>query len=56
MSQVLLKKLVEDDFWFMFPFVTIETNNFAFEIIIKLGLDLGLESTIPGCQVAKIGL
>ena len=31
--------------------LTIEANNFAFEIKVKLGL----ESTHPGCQMAKIG-
>ena len=32
--------------------LTIEANNFAFEIKVILGL----ESTHPGCQVAKIEL
>ena len=38
--------------WRYFYGLTIETNNFAFEI--KVILDL--KSTFPGCQEPKIGL
>ena len=38
--------------WRYFYGLTIETNNFAFEIKVILGQ----QSTHPGCQVANIGL
>ena len=38
--------------WTHFQGLTIEVNNFAFVIKVLIGL----ESTRPGCQVAKIGL
>ena len=38
--------------WWYFFGLTIKTKNFAFEI--KVLLDV--ESTHPGCQMAKIGL